>query len=246
MKKSYLFLLIILYGLQIGGCSSSMPPFDEPQPPYDKYREYLYSSFSHPTDEFHNGNYIQAKSLLWNYLNEDTSIVNFEAYIFLSQTYHLLGDSDSGKIVIKNAIERIKEDIKDERNAADSGYFSFRIGELAGYLNIYPIFPDYLKKDNGFVPYDSLPFPVKGLRELSKRVNYPYKARKMGVEGRVEILAEIDENGYVSSASVIDSLMSECDKEALKAVLKTKFSIPKRKGKIEKTNTIVPIVFKLL
>lgn len=245
MQKLYLFLLIILLGLQIG-CSSSIPSYDEPQPPYDKYKVFLDSSFSYPTGEFHNGNYVQAKSLLWSYLNEDTSLVNFEAYIFLSQTYHLLGDSDSGRIVIKNAIERIKNDLKDEKNAADSGYFSFRLGELDEYLNTYPVFPDYLKKDNGFVPYDSLPFPIKGLRELSKSVNYPYKARRKGIEGRVEILAEIDENGFVSSAFVIESLMPECDKEALKAVLKTKFSIPKRKGKIERTYIVVPIVFKLL
>lgn len=53
---------------------------------------------------------------------------------------------------------------------------------------------------------------------LSKHIEYPAMAQRMGIEGKVVVQFTVDENGKISDATVVQSLHKLCDKEALRLV----------------------------
>ena len=92
---------------------------------------------------------------------------------------------------------------------------------------------------------DLLPTPIGGMKSIQEKIVYPEIALLAGIDGKVYILASIDENGNVASAKVIKSICPGCDESALDAVKQTKF-IPAMKGqKPLKVEIIIPIVYTL-
>jgi periplasmic protein TonB len=53
---------------------------------------------------------------------------------------------------------------------------------------------------------------------LSKHIEYPAMAQRMGIEGKVVVQFTVDEAGKISDATVVQSLHKLCDKEALRLV----------------------------
>ena len=109
--------------------------------------------------------------------------------------------------------------------------------------------PDFLSgifSDNKFrIGAEEMPFPVGGLAELAKNIVYPEDARKKGIEGKVFVIAYVDENGDVVKTQIAkgdNQLLNEAAKDA---VLKTKFSPGREEGKPVKVQVTIPIVFKL-
>jgi protein TonB len=90
-----------------------------------------------------------------------------------------------------------------------------------------------------------MPMPVGGMTEISKKIIYPQIAKRAGIEGKVYVLAFIDENGNVANARVIKGIDGGCDEAALDAVKQTKFNPGKQDGKPVKVQVTIPIVFKL-
>jgi TonB family protein len=66
------------------------------------------------------------------------------------------------------------------------------------------------------------------IKEVKPR--YPEEARRLGIEGSVVLLLEIDEKGNVVSAKVIKKMGYGMDEEALKAAYALKFA-PAMAGK---------------
>ncbi|MCG8606229.1 energy transducer TonB [bacterium] len=54
-----------------------------------------------------------------------------------------------------------------------------------------------LSKADSFVPYDSPPTPVGGLKTIQENLRYPAIACKAGIEGRVVVQAVISDKGRV-------------------------------------------------
>jgi len=96
-----------------------------------------------------------------------------------------------------------------------------------------------------FVAVDEMPFPIGGLYAIQEKIVYPELAKRSGIEGKVYILAFISEKGIVDHAKVIKGIGAGCDETALKAVMETKFSPGKQRGKPVKVQVSIPIVFKL-
>ena len=92
---------------------------------------------------------------------------------------------------------------------------------------------------------DVMPEPVGGLPAIVKRVVYPDAARRAGVEGKVFIIAYINESGDVDDVKVVKGLQSGCDEAAVNAVKASKFSPAKQGGAAVKVQLSIPIVFKL-
>jgi protein TonB len=96
-----------------------------------------------------------------------------------------------------------------------------------------------------FVAVEEMPEPVGGIKAIQEKIVYPEIAKRAGVEGKVYILAFVDESGNVTKAQVLKGIGAGCDEAALDAVLKTKFKPGKQRGKPVKVQVSIPVVFKL-
>lgn len=110
---------------------------------------------------------------------------------------------------------------------------------------------DYTKKlhqtqnDTPFIVVEKMPEPIGGIEGIQNKIRYPNEAIKNKVEGKVYILAFVDEFGNVKKAMVLKGIGSGCDEEALNAVMETKFIPGMHKGKKVKVQISITIIFKL-
>ena len=72
-----------------------------------------------------------------------------------------------------------------------------------------------------------------------------FQLKNEGVEGKVFVSAFINENGTVDHVKLLKGIGFGCDKAAINAVTKTKFTPGKLGGKPVKVQVSIPIVFKL-
>jgi len=117
--------------------------------------------------------------------------------------------------------------------------------ELADKIVDMGSFDMNFNQNDYFVAVEEMPFPIGGLKAIQEKIVYPEEAKNSGIEGKVYILAFINENGNVDKAKVLKGIGGGCDEAALNAVMKTKFSPGKQKGKPVKVQVSIPIVFKL-
>ena len=97
-----------------------------------------------------------------------------------------------------------------------------------------------------FVPYDEAPQPIGGFAAIQKKLVYPEIARKAGVEGRVTIYAQVDEQGSVVRTKVVQSLgPNGCDEAAIKAIMAVKWKPAKQRDRAVKVWIAVPVDFRL-
>lgn len=96
-----------------------------------------------------------------------------------------------------------------------------------------------------FVTVENMPEPLGGIKAIQEKIVYPEIAKRAGIEGKVFVLAFIDEKGNVANAKIIKGIGAGCDEAALNAVMETKFAPGKQRGTPVKTQVSIPIVFKL-
>lgn len=96
-----------------------------------------------------------------------------------------------------------------------------------------------------FVAVEEMPEPIGGIAAIQSKIIYPEIAKRAGVEGKVYVLAFVDENGNVTKAQVLKGLGAGLDDAALDAIKQTKFKPGKQRGKPVKVQVSIPIVFKL-
>lgn len=96
-----------------------------------------------------------------------------------------------------------------------------------------------------FVAVEEMPHPIGGINAIQQHIIYPEIAKRAGVEGKVFILAYVDEEGVVTKAEVLKGIGGGCDEVAVKAELQTKFSPGKQRGKPVKVKVMIPIRFEL-
>ena len=96
-----------------------------------------------------------------------------------------------------------------------------------------------------FVAVEEMPEPIGGIKAIQEKITYPEIAKRAGVEGKVYILAFVDENGNVTKAQVLKGIGAGCDEAAKDAVLQTKFKPGKQRGTPVKVQVSIPVIFKL-
>jgi len=96
-----------------------------------------------------------------------------------------------------------------------------------------------------FQPFDEAPVPIGGWPELQRNLAYPATAQKSGIEGKVVVNAEIDENGVVGKTWILKSLPGGCDEAAVEALRKTKWKPALHHDKPVKVRIAITLVFKL-
>jgi protein TonB len=96
-----------------------------------------------------------------------------------------------------------------------------------------------------FVAVEQMPYPIGGVQAIHDLIVYPVIAKRAGIEGKVYVLAYVNEQGRVTKTEVLKGIGAGCDEAAEYAVRHTKFSPGKQRGKPVKVKVMVPIVFKL-
>ncbi len=105
---------------------------------------------------------------------------------------------------------------------------------------------DKLSGEDEYAPFaDEMPAPVGGLESIIKSIKYPSLAQKAGVEGKVFVLAYINEKGGVDDVKVVKGIGAGCDEAAVDAVKKAKFTPGKIKGSPAKVKLSLSLTFKL-
>jgi protein TonB len=96
-----------------------------------------------------------------------------------------------------------------------------------------------------FVAVEEMPSPIGGIKAIQEKIVYPEIAKRAGVEGKVYILAFVNEQGKVTKAEIVKGIGAGCDEAAQNAILKTKFNPGKQRGKPVKVKVTIPVIFKL-
>lgn len=96
-----------------------------------------------------------------------------------------------------------------------------------------------------FVAVEDMPQIVGGMDALLRALEYPELAIRAGVQGRVYVLAFVDEKGHVTKTEVIKGIGAGCDEAAMDAVRKVAFVPGKQRGIPVKVKVSVPVLFRL-
>ncbi len=96
-----------------------------------------------------------------------------------------------------------------------------------------------------FVAVEEMPEPIGGIKAIHDLIIYPEIAKRAGIEGKVYVLAYLNEEGIVVKTEIIKGIGGGCDEAAEYAVKHTKFTPGKQRGKPVRVKVMIPIVFRL-
>ncbi len=93
----------------------------------------------------------------------------------------------------------------------------------------------------------SYPGGTENLRKhLSTNLRYPEMAREEGVQGRVELLAEIDVEGKIGKVTVVKGIGAGCNEEAVRVVKSLPNWRPSKfNGRARRSMVRIPVTFRL-
>jgi protein TonB len=110
------------------------------------------------------------------------------------------------------------------------------------YSNVPKIAPD---DSTYYIAVEDMPEPIGGINAIQSNLIYPENAKEQSIEGKVYVLAYINENGVVEKTKIIKGLGYGMDEAASDAVKKVKFIPGEQNGNPVKVEVAIPIVFKL-
>lgn len=104
---------------------------------------------------------------------------------------------------------------------------------------------DNSAEEEYFVAVEEMPEPVGGMTAIHNNVIYPEIARRAGVQGRVYVLAFVNDKGEVTKTEVLRGIGAGCDEAAMAAVRKARFIPGRQRGKPVNVRVSIPIRFQL-
>ncbi|MFZ1520340.1 MAG: energy transducer TonB [Ignavibacteriaceae bacterium] len=109
-----------------------------------------------------------------------------------------------------------------------------------------PVIPTKAEDDSTYyIAVEEMPEPIGGIKAIMENVSYPKEAKENNIQGKVYVLAYINEEGIVEKTKIIQSVNALLDNAACDAVKNVKFTSAKQDGKTVKVEIAIPIVFKL-
>ncbi len=104
--------------------------------------------------------------------------------------------------------------------------------------------------DAPFIFVEENPLPTDGMQSfykyLSKNLNYPHKAIRNGVEGKVYVQFVVNTDGSLTDLKVLKGISPECDAEAMRVLANApKWKPGKQRGRAVRVQMSMPIVFSL-
>lgn len=103
-----------------------------------------------------------------------------------------------------------------------------------------------VSSDDGYLAFAQvMPEPVEGLPAIIKKIQYPNIAKQAGLEGKVFVMAYVDEQGNVDDVKVLKGIGGGCEEEVIKVLKTTKFKPGMNNGQPVKVKTSLSFAFKL-
>ena len=103
-----------------------------------------------------------------------------------------------------------------------------------------------VSSDDGYLAFAQvMPEPVEGLPAIIKKIQYPNIAKQAGLEGKVYVIAYVDEQGNVDDVKVLKGIGGGCEEEVIKVLKTTKFKPGMNNGQPVKVKTSLSFAFKL-
>lgn len=107
------------------------------------------------------------------------------------------------------------------------------------------------KVDEIFSIVEVQPTPVGGMKVfynyISHNLQYPNKAKRMGVEGRVFVEFVVEKNGSLTDVKAVKGIGGGCDMEAVRVLSNAPNWKPgKQRGVPVRVRMVMPIMFKLM
>ncbi|MEX1138218.1 MAG: energy transducer TonB [Bacteroidota bacterium] len=96
-----------------------------------------------------------------------------------------------------------------------------------------------------FVAVEDMPQIIGGVEALARVLEYPEIALRAQVQGRVFVLAFVNEKGDVTKTELLKGIGAGCDEAALIAVRKIRFIPGKQRGLPVKVKVSVPVMFRI-
>lgn len=101
------------------------------------------------------------------------------------------------------------------------------------------------EEEEYFVAVEDMPEPIGGMVAIHNNVIYPEIAKRAGVQGRVYVIAFVNDKGEVTRTEVAKGIGAGCDEAAMAAVRKARFIPGKQRGKPVNVRVSIPIRFQL-
>lgn len=101
------------------------------------------------------------------------------------------------------------------------------------------------EEESFFFAVEEMPELVGGLKKLHDRVNYPERARKAGIEGRVTVQFIVNKQGEIEDPEVLRGIGGGCDEEALRVIKDSRFTPGKQRGEPVRVKVAQTIYFRL-
>lgn len=98
-------------------------------------------------------------------------------------------------------------------------------------------------EDDFFVLVEEMPELIGGLQALQKEVQYPERALRANIEGRVYVQFIVNEKGEVENPRVVRGIGGGCDEEALRVVKMAKFKPGLQRGRPVRVQYNLPVIF---
>lgn len=95
------------------------------------------------------------------------------------------------------------------------------------------------------------PIPIDGYhnfhQKIKRNVRYPVSARRMGIDGVVAVMFEVDSTGVPGNYRIIKGIGGDCDEEAIRVLQQTQtLWIPAQiNGVTYRSRFVVPMIFRL-
>lgn len=109
--------------------------------------------------------------------------------------------------------------------------------------------PDETVSNEPWIVVEEMPQPENGYQDLydliRREMQYPAKARRAGIEGKVFVQFVISEDGSISQQKIIKGIGAGCDEEAIRVMSLSKWKPGKQRGRPVKVRMVLPIHFKL-
>lgn len=100
-------------------------------------------------------------------------------------------------------------------------------------------------EEDFFVAVEQMPSLIGGQVELQRCVEYPSRARKAGIEGRVIVQFIVNEEGNVEDPRVIRGIGGGADEEALRCVKEAEFEPGRQRGEPVRVQYSLPVIYRL-
>lgn len=92
---------------------------------------------------------------------------------------------------------------------------------------------------------EEMPEIVGGMQELYSKINYPRRAVRDGIEGRVFIQFVVDREGNVRDPQILRDIGGGCGDAAIEAVKKVEFTPGRHNGEFVNVQYSMPVTFRL-